>query len=225
MNKFLFSVSIKGILQYNHQYLLRKNQRHEYELLGGRLELLDTSISHRLRVEFLEESQIFVKELFPREPWLYICGIKNIIILPYICSISKTPPKIIRDLDGGELKWFHYDELKSLPLPRGYIDSIYGIVPHKTYSPYVGKYPKIIPDYKESLYKVQINLYNIYHAKIFSKYLEHFLSPREMLSKYLGSNYLSDNIVSTATTLSNDTIELNYVLLIPYTKEEKYDKD
>lgn len=220
MNKHLFSISVKGIIQYNRQYLLRKNQRHEYELVGGRLEFLDTSIIHRLRIEFLEESQIFVNELSPREPWLYICGINNIIILPYICNVSKTPPKIIEDLDGGELKWFYYDELKSLPLPKGYIDSIRGAIPHKTYSPYVGKYPKIIPGYTESLYKVQINLYNVYHSKLFSGYLEHFLSPREMLRKQLGSNYTPDNVVAIETTLSNDTINLNYISMLPCTKEE-----
>ncbi len=215
MNKFLFSVSIKGIFQYNHQYLLRKNQRHEYELLGGRLESLDTSITHRLRIEFLEESQIFITDLMPREPWLYICGINNIIILPYICKVSKIPSKNIHDSDGGELHWFYYDELKTLPLPKGYMDSICGAIPHKTYSPYVGKYPKIIPGYKESLYKIRINLYNVYQTKIFSKYLEHFLSPREILKEYIGVNYSPENVVSTSATLSNDTIDLNYVLLIP----------
>lgn len=216
MNKLLFSVSVKGILQDNHKYLLRKNQRHEFELLGGRLESLDPSITHRLRIEFWEESQIFITDLMPREPWLYICGINNVIILPYVCRVSKDIPQYIHDSDGGELYWFYYDELYNLPLPNGYLDSITGVIPHKTYSPYVGKYPKIIPDYKESVFKIRINLYNVYHSKIFSKYLERFCSPREILKKYIGSNYSSENVISIATTRSFDTVELNYVLLSPY---------
>lgn len=214
MNKTLFSVSVKGIIQYNHRYLLRKNQRHEFELIGGRLESDDSSITHRLRIEFLEESQILVTNLMPREPWLYICGINNVIILPYTCQLyNGIIPNNMIDGDGGELCWFHIDELNSIPLPIGYYYSILGALPPKTYSPYIGKYPKIIPNYKDALYNIKINLYNIYYNKIFSKYLEHFISPRETIEEYMGTNYYSQNIVSIKPELNNNTVELNYVLL------------
>ena len=42
MNRF--SVSVKGVLEVNGKYLLRKNQRLEYELLGGHLEREDSTV-------------------------------------------------------------------------------------------------------------------------------------------------------------------------------------
>ena len=40
-----FAISVKGILEVNGKLLLRKNERLEYELLGGRLEKGDPSAS------------------------------------------------------------------------------------------------------------------------------------------------------------------------------------
>lgn len=214
MDKSLFSVSIKGVFQYNHKYLLRKNQRHEYELLGGRLEKTDSSLLHRLRVEFLEESQILITDIMPREPWLYVCGLNNVIILPYTCKAYKNKiPQIIYDTDGGELQWFNFEDLNSIPLPAGYRNTISDTIPKKTFSPYVGKYPKIIPGYKEALFKVQINLYDVYHSKIFSEYLNHFCSPRDLISEKLESQYNSDDIVSISPSYNNGVINLNYVYI------------
>lgn len=214
MREDLFSVSVKGVLGYNHQYLLRKNQRKEYELLGGRLEASDVSIQHRLRVEFLEESQIMITDIKPREPWLYICGINNIIIIPYTCKVYKNEiPKDMNDLDGGELQWFYADDLNVISLPQGYRDTIFANIPHKTYSSYVGKYPKLISNYKETFFKIRINLFNVYQTKLISKYLPHFCSPRELLKSDLGEYYNINDIVSIEPSCSEDTIEINYVYI------------
>lgn len=214
MANTLFSVSIKGVFQHQQRYLLRKNQRHEYELLGGRLEPHDCTFEHRLRIEFLEESQILITDIMPREPWLYICGIDNIIILPYTCKAYKNMlPDNIYDSDGGKLHWFQTDELYSISLPAGYRNSIFNTIPPKTYSPYIGKYPKLIPGYKEKKYRIRINLYNVYHSKIFSDYLNHFCSPRELVKDRLGDFYYPDNIVSCGSSLTDHIVELNYVYI------------
>lgn len=58
-----FRVSINGVLKLNNKFLLRKNERGEFELLGGRLEKSDISFEHCLKTEFLEESGIDIKVL------------------------------------------------------------------------------------------------------------------------------------------------------------------
>ena len=49
------SVSVKGVIKKNNSFLLRKNERDEYELLGGKLEKDDINLRDRLKKEFLEE--------------------------------------------------------------------------------------------------------------------------------------------------------------------------
>lgn len=43
----MFKVSVKGIIKKNGMCLLRKNERSEYELLGGKLEYTDDSLYDR----------------------------------------------------------------------------------------------------------------------------------------------------------------------------------
>nr|MBQ6740383.1 hypothetical protein [Synergistaceae bacterium] len=56
-----FSVSIKGVLKVNDKFLLRRNERGEFELLGGRLEKSDVSLKQRLKTEFLEGPELKLK--------------------------------------------------------------------------------------------------------------------------------------------------------------------
>ena len=46
------SVSVKGVIKKNNSFLLRKNERDEYELLGGKLEKDDINLRDRLKKEF-----------------------------------------------------------------------------------------------------------------------------------------------------------------------------
>ena len=48
------SVSVKGVIKKNNSFLLRKNERNEYELLGGKLEKDDINLRNRLKKEFLD---------------------------------------------------------------------------------------------------------------------------------------------------------------------------
>ena len=65
------SVSVKGVIKKNNSFLLRKNERNEYELLGGKLEKDDINLRDRLKKEFLEESgiKITVKTLVFKYKW------------------------------------------------------------------------------------------------------------------------------------------------------------
>ena len=210
MERQTFSVSIKGILYKDGKYLLRKNQRNEYELLGGRLEGNDQTPEERIVKEFMEESGIEVKVETYREPWLYEIAKKNIIIVPYICSIISCPNELI-DNDGGIVQWIEREELDTINIPIGYIDSIRNVIPRKGFSILPGDYFKIIPNYTERDYYIKVVMKNLNGEEIISDYLEHFVSPRQFLKEKLGEKYISENIISQPISREKDTVILNYI--------------
>lgn len=207
-----FSVSIKGVLEDNDKILLRKNERNEYELLGGRLEKDDISAQQRLITEFSEESGISINVEGHLEPWLYEIGYSNIIIVPYKCKPISIPEELV-DEDGGTIEWIHKSELDSLFMPQGYKDTIKEDVPHKSYSIPAKKYFKIIPNYVERLYSVFIHVYDDNNL-IYNERLEHFNSPRDLISKLISQDYGNKDYFINAEEIKidrqNDAIILNY---------------
>ena len=71
----MFKVSVKGIVADKGRYLLRINERGEYELLGGKLERADKSLADRVKQELVEESGVVVEPTEAREPWLRACHV------------------------------------------------------------------------------------------------------------------------------------------------------
>ncbi|UUV19836.1 hypothetical protein NRK67_10525 [Fusobacteria bacterium ZRK30] len=204
-NKFL--ISVKGILVYNQKLLLRKNQRNEFELLGGKLEKNDIFFEKRLIEEFQEESGINIEVHSSREPWLYTIDNKNIIILPFVCS-AKTIPTYLFDSDGGELCWVSIEDIEELNMPYGYYDSIENNIPRKSCSPFEGKYFKNIPNYVDNYYEVLVKIRDRKGNIIFSKPLENFTTPRELIEKDLKSIKIRSEIC----TLENSKLHINYTL-------------
>lgn len=137
-------VSVKGILNVNNKYLLRKNKRDEYELLGGKLEQTDQSTVERLIQEYKEESgiEITVHEL--RHPWLYKIGKEQTLIVPYICTANNIPD-VLFDEDGGQLDWINEADIEALNMPMGYKDTIRNRLPQVSISP-VPKQQKLYHD-------------------------------------------------------------------------------
>lgn len=207
-----FSVSIKGVLEHNGQYLLRKNERTEYELLGGRLEKNDTSAEERLITEFSEESGIMVQVCSHREPWLYEIGLKNIIIVPYVCEALSIPDQLI-DEDGGTIHWINAKDIQSCFMPLGYKDTINAVIPHKSYSIPANFYFKIIPNYVERDYYVEICVKERC-VDILRAPLVHFHAPRDFILSQLGSEYKNAVITSMPISIDHDrdTITLNYCI-------------
>jgi ADP-ribose pyrophosphatase YjhB (NUDIX family) len=129
-----FQISVKAVIVRNGEYLLRKNERKEWELLGGRIENLGESLEHRLRTELLEESGITIDIREPREPWLYNMGnARTVIIAPYYCRAINVPT-VLEDEDGGEVSWHAKKDLEYLNMPDGYFDSINRKPPRNSYS-------------------------------------------------------------------------------------------
>ena len=127
----MFKVSVKGVVSHQGRYLLRVNERREYELLGGKLEHEDGSLAFRVRQELLEESGITVRPGEILEPWFYVFGDRAVLIVPIRCDIESIP-ETLHDLDGGRLEWVEAGCLDTLPMPKGYLDSILGKRPALT---------------------------------------------------------------------------------------------
>lgn len=212
MERQTFSVSIKGILYQDGKYLLRKNQRNEYELLGGRLESNDSTPEERIVKEFIEESGIKIKAEIHREPWLYEIAKKNIIIVPYVCSAISYPKQFI-DNDGGTIHWIEKDMLDTINMPYGYLDSIRNLIPRKGFSVLPGDYFKVIPNYTERDYYIKIVLRNLDGDEILNEYLQHFVSPRQFIKSKLGNKYIQENIVSLPISKEDDIVNLNYLYI------------
>lgn len=208
-----FSISIKGVVKNNDSYLLRKNERTEYELLGGRLEKDDISPQERLTIEFKEESGIDVSVGTFREPWLYEIGYSNIIIVPYLCQ-ALTIPEVLYDEDGGELEWIKDSEINSIFMPQGYKDTILEKIPHKSYSIPAKKFFKIIPNYVERNYYVDVRVFKG-NDVFWQGELVHFNTPRDLIYKNLGEEFKDCVLQAQEITINReqDTIILNYTIL------------
>ena len=130
----MFKVSVKGIVEVGNSYLLRVNERGDYELLGGKLENQDRSFADRVRQEFLEESGVVVEPAEAREPWFYTFGNQAVLIVPLVCSVVSIPD-VLFDQDGGRLEWVDEGRLGSIRLPKSYLASIRGERPSLTRHP------------------------------------------------------------------------------------------
>ena len=127
----MFKVSVKGIVADKGRYLLRINERGEYELLGGKLERADKSLADRVKQELVEESGVVVEPAEAREPWFYVIGGRPVLIVPLLCTVVHVPARLF-DQDGGRLEWVEPARLGSIKLPASYVDSIRGTRPRLT---------------------------------------------------------------------------------------------
>ena len=211
MNRF--SVSVKGVLEVNGKYLLRKNQRLECELLGGHLERDDSTAEQRLITEFAEESGIQIEVLEHREPWLYEVGSKNIIIVPYICGAVRIPD-VLTDQDGGTLHWLGAEKAAASLMPQGYKDTLRGEIPHRSYSAPSGSFFKIIPGYAESDYYVEVRVRER-RAELLRAPLPHRCAPRDLIARVLGAMYEGAKLISEPVGIdrARNTVTLNYRIL------------
>lgn len=164
--------------------LLRRNQREEFELPGGRLEPGDASPEERLRIEFREEYGIRIEALAQREPWLYEVGERSILIVPFLCRALEIP-EVPADEDGGTLRWLRPEEIEAANMPRGYKDTIRGEVPRRSFSAPSGEYFRIIPNYVEPRYRALVRVRRR-EVSLLSEFLPCHNSPREFLRDRLG---------------------------------------
>ena len=120
-----YPISVKGIISVNDKIVLLKNEREEWELPGGKIELLETA-EHCVVREIKEELNLDATIHSLIDVWMYnISGKVNVLIVTFLCDpISIDESKIRISHEHKEVGFFEPEEIKSLKMPEGYKNSI-----------------------------------------------------------------------------------------------------
>jgi 8-oxo-dGTP pyrophosphatase MutT (NUDIX family) len=118
-----FPVSIKGVVFREDRVILLRNERNEWELPGGKLELGEAPEDCCAR-EILEELSLAVTVDRLLDCWVYdILGRVKVLIVTYGCTLGSAGPIAISS-EHKEVGLFGVQELGRLPMPEGYRASV-----------------------------------------------------------------------------------------------------
>ena len=120
---FRFPVSVKGVVIRGGKVILVRNERDEWELPGGKLELTE-SPKQCLAREIAEELHLTIEPESILDSWLYtiVPGV-HVLVLTYGCVETVEDDPVLSD-EHKELRWFPLAEVDHLNMPEGYKASI-----------------------------------------------------------------------------------------------------
>ena len=120
---YRFPVSVKGVLVRDGHVVLLRNEREEWELPGGKLEL-DESPEQCLAREIDEELGLTVVAHRVLDAWVYtIAPGVRVLILTFGCTESSRADAAVSH-EHKELGWFPLADIDTLHMPDGYKASI-----------------------------------------------------------------------------------------------------
>ena len=122
-NAYRFPVSVKGVVIRGGRVILVRNDRDEWELPGGKLELSE-SPKECLTREIKEELRLAIEPESILDSWTYtiVPGV-HVLILTFGCSETSHAEAVLSD-EHKELRWFPLTEVDGLKMPEGYKASI-----------------------------------------------------------------------------------------------------
>jgi len=120
---YRFPVSVKGVIIREGKVILLRNERDEWELPGGKLELSESPEGCLAR-EIAEELGLDVQPESLIGSWVYtiVPGV-DVLVVAYGCSETSLNEAVMSD-EHKELRWFSLDEIDDLKMPEGYRRSI-----------------------------------------------------------------------------------------------------
>jgi 8-oxo-dGTP pyrophosphatase MutT (NUDIX family) len=120
---YRFPVSVKGVVIRDGNVILLRNERDEWELPGGKLELSE-SPAQCLAREMEEELQLEIVPETLLDSWVYtIAAGVSVLVLSYGCKESSRHETVLSD-EHKELRWFPLAHVDALRMPDGYKASI-----------------------------------------------------------------------------------------------------
>jgi 8-oxo-dGTP pyrophosphatase MutT (NUDIX family) len=120
-----FPVSIKGILFFQDHVPLLLNERNEWELPGGRLEVQDETPEKCVCRELKEELSCEARVEKLIDCWLYnVLPGRHVLIVTYLCSTQQTLESLAMSNEHRQLGVFEISRIPSLNMPAGYVRSI-----------------------------------------------------------------------------------------------------
>ena len=118
-----FPVSVKGVIIRDGRVILCRNERDEWELPGGKLELSE-SPEQCLTREIAEELQLDIEPLTILDSWVYtVASGVHVVVIAYGCVESSLGEAVLSD-EHKEVQWLPLPEIDTLNLPDGYKTSI-----------------------------------------------------------------------------------------------------
>jgi len=118
-----FPVSVKGVAVQNGRVLLLENERNEWELPGGKLELCEDPAGCVVR-EIREEAGWEVTAGPLLDCWQYhIREGADVVIVTYGCHVLSTDPPLVSN-EHKQAGLFTFGEVPDLVMPDGYKRSI-----------------------------------------------------------------------------------------------------
>ena len=115
-----FPVSVKGVVVRDGLALLLRNDRDEWELPGGRLELGEDPEQCVAR-EIAEEVGWRVETGPILDAWVYhIFEGRDVLIVTYGCHLAAAAAAPVLSAEHSEVRLFPEDEIPGLNMPAGY---------------------------------------------------------------------------------------------------------
>ena len=127
---YLIPVSVKGIVIENGKVWLRKNERNEWELPGGKID--EGEQPEKTIIRELDEELGFkteVKEII--QAYLYTIKVsldesRGVLVVTYLCNLLGKTGKfeLVGEAGVAKFQQYSYSEIESLNMPKFYKDAI-----------------------------------------------------------------------------------------------------